>query len=50
MVSKGQVTWSSLGVRNPAWAADGERQVNGAIKRKRACISLAGTLVAAAEP
>lgn len=34
---------------NPAWAVDGDRQVNGAIKRKRVWISLAGALVAAAE-
>lgn len=49
IVSKGQVTWSSLGVTNPAWERDGDRQVNEAIKRKRVWLSLAGTLVAAAE-
>ena len=49
IVSKGRVTWSSLGVTSPAWERDGDRQVNGAIKRKRVWISLAGALVAAAE-
>lgn len=34
---------------NPAWERDGDRQVNEAIKRKRVWLSLAGTLVAAAE-
>ena len=34
---------------SPAWERDGDRQVNGAIKRKRVWISLAGALVAATE-